>query len=227
MHTRSLFSTTQTLRHLFLAPLQTSRIAFFPSTRIQNRLPLKPLPQPRYYASSQSDDSRFPQDEEIAAEFVQMVNTEGKLDPPITLRRALQSVERPNYFLQQVSPGRYDQRPICRIVSRMAVKEYEKTRAKAAHAARTSLKQVELNWAIDGHDLAHRLKQLTNFLGKGRRVEIILTRKKGKRAPNVDEVKHLMDSVLGTVRAADAVQVKPMEGEPGRHVTLVVKKKDN
>lgn len=108
----------------------------------------------------------------------------------------------------------------------MEAREAERARAKAAHALKASTKQVELNWAIDAHDLSHRLKQLSKFLGKGRKVEIILTRKQGKRPPTAQEVKHVMDSVLETVREADSLQVRPMEGEPGRHVTLVAKKRD-
>jgi translation initiation factor IF-3 len=85
-------------------------------------------------------------------------------------------------------------------------------------------KQIELNWAIDAHDLAHRLKQLTNFLEKGRKVEVIMKRKKAKRSPTVEEIKQVIQSVLDTTREAGGTQVKAMEGEPGKQVIITVKK---
>lgn len=225
----SLFSTTQALRHLFLSlPPQTSRIALLPLNRIQTQTPPRLPEQPRRYASYQSvrpAEQNQLIDERIRSNFVQVVNEEGKLDPPESLTDVLRSIERPTYFVQQVSPSIDGRPPICRIVNRAAAKEHEKIRAKAAHAARTALKQVELNWAIDAHDLSHRLKQLKSFLLKGRKVELIMKRKKGKRAPTPEEIKHLMDSVLEAVKSVGAAQVKPMEGEPGKQVIMVVGKR--
>lgn len=71
------------------------------------------------------------------------------------------------------------------------------------------------------------MKQLSDFLEKGRKVEIILTRKKGKRAPTPDEIKHVMTSVTETTQKANAILIKPVEGEPGHRVQMVVKKKDD
>jgi translation initiation factor IF-3 len=111
-------------------------------------------------------------------------------------------------------------------VNRAALRESERAYAKAARAAKVSVKQMELNWAIDNNDLTHRLKQITAFLEKGCKVEIILLRKKGKRPPTVEEVKSVMDKVLQAVKDADAVQTKAMEGEPGRRLMLTVKKSE-
>ena len=221
-HMRGLFSMTQTLRHLFLPHPQIPRTAFLPSIRIQNRLPL------RSYSSRRdtNPDQQQLKDENIRSTFIQIANEEGRLNPPVRLANVLRTIERPANFVLQVSPPTEGAYPVCKIVNRVEAREAERARAKAAHALKASTKQVELNWAIDAHDLSHRLKQLSKFLGKGRKVEIILTRKQGKRPPTAQEVKHAMDSVLETVREADSLQVRPMEGEPGRHVTLVAKKRD-
>lgn len=229
---RSLVS-SPALRHLFVSPLSTSRSAFPPAYRIQG-LPgwgqSRLVGNRSHNVQSQLDSAlasgRQLKDDDIRSEYIQIANSEHELEPPTRLRDALRSIERPaNFILQVAPPPSPGSGPICRVMNRAAIREYEKTRAKAAQAAKSSNKQVELNWAINPHDLTHRLKQLTNFLEKGRRVEIVLTRKKGKRLPTVDEVKNLMDSVLETVKGADATQVKPMEGEPGKQVTLVVKKR--
>lgn len=228
---RSLFS-TPTLRHLTLSPLQTSRSAFVPSEHIQNQVSqcqsrsVWKGSRPREDKGPETTEGRQLKDEEIRSNYIRIANSEHQLEPPARLRDVLQSIERPANFILQVAPPTRDELPICRIMNRAAIREFEKTKAKAAQAAKSSNKQMELNWAINPHDLSHRLKQLTNFLDKGRRVEIVLTRKKGKRLPTVEEVKHLMNTVLETVKAAEATQVKPMEGEPGKQVTLVVKKRD-
>lgn len=227
---RSLFS-TPALRHLSLSPLQTSQNAFLSSNRIQNQFSQCQSRSLWKGSHSRGKESENPEgkqlkDEEIRSDYVRIANSEHQLEPPARLRDVLQSIERPANFILQVAPPTRNELPICRIMNRAAIREYEKAKAKAAQAAKSSNKQIELNWAINAHDLSHRLKQLTNFLDKGRRVEIVLTRKKGKRLPTVEEVKHLMDTVLETVKAADATQVKPMEGEPGKQVTLVVKKRD-
>ncbi|KAL2865403.1 putative translation initiation factor IF3 [Aspergillus lucknowensis] len=228
-HTRGLVSTTQALRQIFLVPQTTPRVQFFRYCRIGT------LPLPRLLHSNR----RFRQhprpptnneqiiDEAIEASYVQVVNDEGRLDPPERLQSVLRSLKRPDSFLLQVSPGTRDQPPVCKIMDRVALQEHERAQAKAARTAKTSLKQMELNWAIDAHDLSHRLKQLTTFIEKGRTVELILTRKMGKRRPTLEEVKGLMDKVLQAVKDANAIQVSPMKGEPGKHLVLAVKKKDS
>ncbi|RHZ64270.1 putative translation initiation factor IF3 [Aspergillus thermomutatus] len=225
-HTRGLTSITQALRHTFLSPFQTTHVQslrYNPALRgTQSR-----LFQSSRHLPAQQSKQRHIKDEDIRSEYIQIVNEQGDLEPAMRLREVLRSFDRSQSFLIQVSPALPDRPPICKIVNKIALREHERAKAKAAHATKTAVKQIELNWAIDSHDLAHRLKQLTNFLDKGRRVEIVLTRKKGKRAPSVEEIKNVMDSVLQATKEADAMQIKPMEGEPGKHVTLFVKKKDN
>ncbi|GAB1196467.1 hypothetical protein APSETT444_005738 [Aspergillus pseudonomiae] len=210
-HIRGFISTTQALRRIFLAPIETPRPQFLRSaflpTFAHSRL-LSIRRQPQQQDALLQARARQVKDEEIRSEYIQLVNEDGKLDPP-------------------VSPGFRGRAPVCKVVNRLEMREQERAKAKAAHVNKNSLKQIELNWAIDAHDLAHRLKQLTSFLDKGRKVEVILTKKRGKRSPTVEEVKHVMDSVLQATKDANAMQVKPMEGEPGKHVVLVVKRKDS
>ncbi|KAI9923586.1 hypothetical protein ASPWEDRAFT_172097 [Aspergillus wentii DTO 134E9] len=224
-HMRGLVSTTQALRQTFLPPLQTSQTPFLRYSLIQNQTQSR-LYQSRRQPPANPLAQRQIRDEEIRAEFIQLVNEEGSLDAPEKLRDVLRTLERPEHYIIQVSPGSRDRPPVCKIVNRQVMREQERAKTKAAQAAKSSVKQIELNWAIDPHDLSHRMKQLTTFLDKGRRVEIVLIRKKGKRAPTVDEIKNVMDTVMETTKAANAMQVKPMEGELGKFIKVVVKKKD-
>ncbi|KAJ5917603.1 hypothetical protein N7466_011157 [Penicillium verhagenii] len=228
-HTRGLMSTAQALRQTFLTPLKSSRFGLLQQSSLQNGRQL------RFFQNSPSlalKVARAPvkgpiKDEEIRARTVQVVNSEGDLEPPEFLSDVLTTFDRTKYFLIQVSPGAFKKPPVCKVMNKLEYRNAEKAKEKAAKAAKQTFKQIELNWAIDAHDLEHRLKQLATFLEKGRKVEIVLTRKKHKRPPTVDEIKHVMQTVLDTTREAGGTQVKAMEGEPGKRVMLTVKKADN
>ncbi|KAJ5578162.1 uncharacterized protein N7459_007126 [Penicillium hispanicum] len=227
-HLRGLVSTAQALRQTFIAPLNIPKITPLQSLPVQTGLQMRYFQESRRLArlDARQATKTLVQDEAIRAPFVQLVNANGDLEPPTPLSDVLSSFDRSKYFLLQVSPGAPKQPPVCKILNKMEYRENEKAKAKAAKASKIQTKQIELNWAIDAHDLAHRLKQLTTFLEKGRKVEIVLTRKRHKRAPTVDEIKQVMQSVLNTTKDAGGTQVKAMEGEPGKHVTITVKKEN-
>lgn len=70
----------------------------------------------------------------------------------------------------------------------------EKERAKEAKKKHPGkiVKILELNWAIDNNDLAHRIGKMKEFLGKGFRVEITISpKRKGKKA-TVEEKEELL-----------------------------------
>ncbi|KAL4782021.1 translation initiation factor IF-3, C-terminal domain-containing protein [Aspergillus varians] len=226
-HMRGLVSISQALRQTFLVPQTLPRPQFFrcPPVQPSSQIRLRHW-NPRNGPPNQAAKPEELKDEAIRADYIQIVNEDNKLDPPVRLTSVLSSIERPAHFVLQVAPGARDKPPICKIVNRRELRERERALTKAAQASKTSVKQIELNWAIDPHDLSHRLKQMTNFLEKGRQVEIILTRKKHKRTPTPEEVKNVMEKVLQAVKDAGAVQISPMEGEPGKRVMLTVKKKD-
>jgi len=226
-HTRGLVSTAQALRGTFLAPLHTSRAGVFQPRTFQGSAQIRQFQLSRSLAlpKSTTPASTLIKDEMIRSQWVQLANEEGNLEEPQRLSNVLSSFDRNKFFCIQVAPSSGPgQPPICKVLNKKEYKESEKARAKAAKAAAQSTKQVELNWAIDAHDLQHRLKQLANFLDKGRKVEVILTRKKHKRSATVEEIKNVMQTVLDTVREAGATQTKPMEGEPGKHVIITVTK---
>ncbi|CAI7570638.1 unnamed protein product [Penicillium glandicola] len=211
-HTRGLMSSAQALRHIFITPIRTSRARFFQQSRwLELREYRNPVEKP-------------PINEAIRAPFIQVVNDEGDLDPPTRLEDVLESFDHNEFFLLQVQEGDHDNLPICKVYNKKKVREYEKAKAKSARSTKVTLKQIELNWAIDAHDLSHRLKQLSTFLEKGRRVEILLTTKKRKRNPTVDEIKQVMQSVLDTIREAGGTQTKAMEGEPGKQLRITAQK---
>ncbi|KAJ5902085.1 hypothetical protein N7495_002613 [Penicillium taxi] len=226
-HMRGLVSSAQALRQTFISThISSSAIGF-----VQFLSPLHVV-QKRYFQPSFRLAARpaptarkmLTADEAIRAPYVQIVNDEGSLNEPERLHDILDSFDRSKFFLLQVSPGGPREPPVCKILNKMEYRASEKAKEKAAKASKVQLKQIELNWAIDAHDLSHRLKQLATFLEKGRKVEVILIKKKHKRSATVDEIKHVIQSVMDATREAGGTLVKPMEGEPGKQVTITAKK---
>ncbi|KAJ5166888.1 uncharacterized protein N7482_005669 [Penicillium canariense] len=226
-HTRGLVSTAQALRQTFINPPRTPSVSFLQPRPLQNGHQLRYFQQSGRLALRVTRTPPAPtliKDEAIGTRLVQLVDEEQNLMPPKRLAEVLDSFDRSKFFLLQVSPADAERPPVCKILNKMEAKQHEKAKAKSAKSAKVQTKQIELNWAIDAHDLSHRLKQLTNFLEKGRKVEVIMRRKKAKRSPTVDEIKQVIQSVLDTTREAGGTQVKAMEGEPGKQVILTVKK---
>jgi translation initiation factor IF-3 len=155
-----------------------------------------------------------------------VVNDAGSLNAPALLQDVMDSFDQGECFLMQVQAGTENSLPICKIVNKkeFVENENEKAKSKVAKVDRVLVKHLELNWAIDAHDFGHRQKQLTKFLEKGYKVDITLTTKKRKRRPTVDEIKHVMQGVLDTIKAAGARQTKEMEGELGKQLRMTAMK---
>ncbi|KAL6234476.1 hypothetical protein BDW75DRAFT_212317 [Aspergillus navahoensis] len=225
-HIRGLVSTTQALRQTFLLP-QASRASLRPQFSCYSPVQTLPQVQVRYTSSGSGPQGAGEiKDEDIQSDYVQVVGENNKLSGPTKLSTFLSSLQRPQQYLLQVQAGTRDRLPVCKVINRREAQERARAFAKAAKASKKTVKQVELNWAIDPHDLSHRLKKITDFLEKGIQVEIILTRKRHKRPATEEEVRSVMEKILQAIKDADATQISPMEGEPGKRVVLTVKKKD-
>lgn len=225
-HIRDLMSVAQALRQTFITPIKLSPVGFLQPHTSRSVLQSRLFHESRRLARQ---DNRQPvqgpiKDEGIRAPFVQTVNEQGDIEMPARLLDVLESFDRSKFFLLQVSAGEPGKPPVCKITNKLAYAQREKEKVKAAKASKSQTKQIELNWAIDAHDLEYRLKQLTSFLEKGRKVEVTLTRKRRKRAPTVEEIKQVIQSVVDTTREAGGSQVKAMEGEAGKELKITVRK---
>ena len=117
--------------------------------------------------------------------------------------------------------------PVCKIVSKKDYhKQQEKRKADAkekrrASALTSSVKTLELNWAIDANDLSHRLNRAQEFLAEGRKVEIVLAAKKRGRKASPEECQGVLKRIRGVVGGVDgAKEERPMEGKLGGFSTL-------
>ena len=120
-----------------------------------------------------------------------------------------------------------EQIPVCKIVSKKEAHQQQERRKneakekRKASAVTSSVKTLELNWAIDPNDLAHRLDRIQEFLSEGRKVEIILAAKKKGRKANAEECEGVLQKIRTVVKGIDgAKEERPMEGKLGGFSTL-------
>ncbi|KAL9095347.1 MAG: hypothetical protein Q9165_002218 [Trypethelium subeluteriae] len=165
-----------------------------------------------------------PYNEKIQSQYIHLVDPDGKLGSAITLFDALHGFNRGTHDLVQVSQTLAAESgasrsnpptPICKVISKDELRASERAKAKPKKSPDQSLKELEINWAIDRHDLQHRLKRLGEFLDQGRRVEILLARKKSGRQATKEEVEDLVNSLREKCREAGGKEWKPMEGKMG------------
>ncbi|KAI9799844.1 MAG: hypothetical protein M1833_003766 [Piccolia ochrophora] len=213
---RSLTSTAQALHRVFVTPVRqpqyTSTSLFLPS-RIQSCIhPTPPFTLQRRCISGKIN--RRKRDEEIGVKFVQVVNEDNFLDPPELLGNALASFDRSKNFLVQVDTPEPPQPPICKVIEKRKLREWERAKAKGPKGSGIVFKQLELNWAIDSNDLGHRLDRLQQFLEKGVRVEVLLATKRKGRQSTPEEAEALIKTIKKRVlEVPGAKETKPMEGQ--------------
>jgi len=160
--------------------------------------------------------------EEIPARRIQIVDPEtDSLQPPVRLRDVLAKLDK-NLFrlvcVTQPPTGDWEEEwiPVCKIEDKKAAYEAEKEKKKVKQQkmAAEGTKTLELNWAIDANDLGHRMKRMQEFLGQGKKVEIILARKKGGRKATPDECEALLQKINEAAESVKGTkEIKKFEGK--------------
>ncbi|PQE25142.1 Translation initiation factor 3 N-terminal protein [Rutstroemia sp. NJR-2017a BVV2] len=166
-------------------------------------------------------EDRLPRDNEIKAWSVQLVNAEGKLDEPRSTASILESIDLKTHMLQTVVEGEPGIPPICKIINKKEAHAAKRAAKKAGKNPGAIIKTVELNWAIDGNDLGHRLNRVKEFLEKGNKVEVVLAGKKKGRKATPEEAEALIKRIKDAVDAVEGSrEIKPMEGNMLATATL-------
>lgn len=243
---RCAFSAATALRRVFILPSERPLLSQLRPHL--HRSPLKPTTpfQHRAYASS-----TLPRDEQIATlnfPYVHLVDETGKLSPPQRVADILASLDRRTQSLHTVAlpPPRLRSRweqpsepapsseddgparatpeiPVCKILNKQALRDAARAKTKKPSNPALTLKTLELNWAIDPHDLEHRLKRMREFLEKGYRVDVLLVGKRKKRKASLEEAQEALRRVKEGVEAVEgAREWKAMEGKVGGQVMLYI-----
>jgi translation initiation factor IF-3 len=151
----------------------------------------------------------FTLDNAISAPRVNFVDASGSFFQDVATLDALNSFNKVTHHLVEVSAGRVDEfgnpdpehRPVCRVISKIDLraqheKKVEAARKQAKGVVGPPQKNLELNWAIGGGDLKHRMQKLEQFLLEGRRVEILLGPKKRGRKATEAEAQTVFKAVM-------------------------------
>ncbi|KAI7656511.1 hypothetical protein KC318_g12363, partial [Hortaea werneckii] len=173
-------------------------------------------------------------DDEITAKVIYLIDpeTNRREYEPRTRWDVMRGVDRKTHRLIQLSPDEPknpDFVPVCKVQSKKEAYEQEKQRKqsqkenKAKSAKMSSVKTLELNWAIDLNDLGHRLEKVAEFLAEGRRVEIVLASKKQGRKASKQECEAVLKKIAECVDSVPkAKELKGLEGKLGGFASLVL-----
>jgi len=240
-HSNHLITTTEALQRVFFPSLRPTHTLSPLHCRLLPKKPPITHHQRRHayvFKSRQViDQPQTPEtpigpakDEEIESDMVQVVNDEtSRLQPPEPVSTILSYIDRKAFFLVQVSPPAQDGLPVCKILPKSVVRKQiaDKLRPPSQKnpKADKNLKQLEVGWVIDVHDLKMRMRQMKAFLEEGRRVEVVLGKRRrgwmGKRSVPQQEMMGMLEKIRGFVgEVAGAREWKKMEGEMGGEAML-------
>ncbi|KAL7808793.1 hypothetical protein V8C44DRAFT_153808 [Trichoderma aethiopicum] len=176
-----------------------------------------------------SGRDRPPWDHEITDPQIMVIDN-GSAEGPLSTRYVLTKLEA-GESLRMVTPyvpadeeeGTPARFAVCKIVNKKD--EYErqkalKERKKVGAAAKPKTKEMELTWAIGGHDLATKMRQMGGFLEKGMKVELLVGKKKGGRAVDAEEAREVLKKVKEEIERVGAREVKKAEGQVGGTMRL-------
>lgn len=172
--------------------------------------------------------AEFTLDETIEAGKVRVKSEDGILSDPRPLREVLGLIDRSTSHVMQLARLKDTDQAVVQIVSRADLiqriknKELQEREVKKAEKVRKP-KQLELNWAISSNDLLLKLRQMEEFLKKGKKVEILLANKRRQRKASVEEAQTLYKTIMDRLEEVGAVEVTPMEGAILRQTKITVK----
>ena len=171
--------------------------------------------------------AELPLDRKIDTPEVIVKSEDDQLGEPQDLIQLLRQVKhQQKYVLQLTKPGDFEH-AVVRIVERQhlvnLIRKREDTvrNAQVAQKAKKP-KQIELNWAISENDLQLKLNQMGEFLGKGKKVELLLANKRHQRKASIDEAQALLKKIHDKIHDVGARQLGDMEGHILRQATITV-----
>lgn len=157
------------------------------------------------------------QDEQIDDRAVQLVDENNQLLAPQQPRDILHRMDRQTHFLVEVAPATGENFAVCRIMSRQQVVENEKAMLNKPKTKTLQTKQLEFNWAIGQNDLQHKLGRMKLFLEEGRRVEVIVAKKRKGRDATPEEKTKLLAAIKAFADDLEGVREwKPMMEMTGK-----------
>lgn len=184
----------------------------------------------KVYVTKDDLEREFVLDEDIPTRQVTVRNNEtGKLNPPQTLISLLSTIDRDKLVVRALATPE-DGPAVVEITTKSGLTERLKNKEIAAmESARATRakkpKQIEVNWAMSSNDLQMKLRQLREFVDKGKKVEILLASRKRQRKATPEEAAVVVDEIRKTISEIEGCkEVAPMEGKIGGQAVIVVQK---
>ncbi|KAL6248590.1 hypothetical protein RBB50_004845 [Rhinocladiella similis] len=170
----------------------------------------------------------FTLNEKIETRYVQEKTPGNKLSEPKPLAELLREIDRSEHYVLQLSKSGDGENAIVQVVQRKDLIQRINSKETAARQSQLAQKekkpkQIELNWAISGNDLQLKMKQLEDFLQKGKKVELILAARKYQRKATQQEAEALLRTVQEKLQELGAAEVVPMQGSFPRQTTITAK----
>jgi translation initiation factor IF-3 len=174
--------------------------------------------------------ARFVLNGNIETRWVQAKTEDGKLSPPQMLETLLRKIDQSAHAVRQLSAT--GPSPDTSIVEVVAIQDLMKVAGEKEKATREiekqkkdqRPKQMEVNWAISENDLGLKLKQMEQFLEKGKKVEIMLAAKKRQRKATPEEGEAVLKKLREKIDEIGAKEVSKMQGKLLGQAILSVKK---
>ncbi|KIX92410.1 uncharacterized protein Z520_11885 [Fonsecaea multimorphosa CBS 102226] len=213
-----------------LVPVQRYQLALQRCFAATPRLALDPRRAAGKIEIKTIDDkiAAFTLNERIRSPKVQLKGPDGKLSEPQSLYKLLDSIDRTTQYVLQMNKPAEGEMAIVQIVTRAELiqrinrqEDLLKNQKRLEKEKRP--KQLELNWAISANDLQLKMKQMQEFLKKGKKVELLLANKRHQRKASQAEAEALLKTVRDKVEEVGAAEVVPMEGAILRQAILTVK----
>ena len=136
-----------------------------------------------------------PTNEDIGYTLVQVVNKEGRLDPPQPLSVVLAALDLKTHMVQLVT----DDQPIVKILDKKEVFDKLKALKRAKSNSQRLLpedKEIQMTWGVANSDLAHKVGKVRKELEKKNRVNLVFAPKKRQPVPSPTERNEKVNEVL-------------------------------
>lgn len=181
---------------------------------------------PRSPASPSPQSSDRPRDEKIRSFTIILKDAAGNLGEEISLWQMFQRYDQKTHTLVQLAPPQDDKPAICQLLT---LSDYYKQQVRTPRRERNPasvLKQLEMSWSIDPHDLRLRLDKLQDFLAAGHRVELTLATKKRTAPIAPQKAQEVMAAIEARIEEIEgAHEGRPRFGTLGRYMVLVLEGK--
>ncbi|RIB09253.1 translation initiation factor IF-3, C-terminal domain-containing protein [Gigaspora rosea] len=126
--------------------------------------------------------------------YVKYVNQEGKLEGIISVKKLLTTIDREKYWLVEVESN--ENPPVCKLIEKKFA--YEK-RKKQIQNTPIVIKELQMTWKVEDHDLMHKISRAKSWLIKGYQVEIVISNRGVQKKKRILD-RTIMDKILNELK---------------------------